>query len=754
MLADSVRRIYKHRWFFLCLRLVLGSIFLVAGASKLFQGAELLSLVMGYGLLPQNLAYIYASSLPLLEICIGSLLIIGLFPRLVSAFSIALTASFIIANVYSLFTGASVGLMCGCFGEVIPLTHAQSLVLNFIMLSMATFMLFRHPQSRLSRAFTAAVKASNIIMVLLVGLLVFMSFPAPVVAADTISDEIAPADDSGVNTIDANLVAESGHIQEDVRPALLYFYDDKCHNCQQQKPVIDELENEYGDSIAFTRIDARHSLEMLREFEVTVVPTMVVLNGWQADGEQSYQKFEGYTEKDSLGKSLKNLVDSSLSIGPTGDYSASASVAGLSIEAPAGYGNEPISAIFDSCDYFGTPVANLVAPTGQTLLWPNGASVAIFGPNASIHIDTGTIMTIRGCGEGGVDDWIYPYADIYIVPSGSVSVGGALTDAGGSKNTVWGASGGLFISQTIGYTSPGGNIGPGTYAVVYDECQNGKLDDIDALFDPAFEVVITADVPPMPASIANVKAAAAEQAEYHLMLKGNLKKCFDGLHFAEDVLSVPECVLSPAKCLLNFALGKIKEQLSAALGIGIDAEGAALAYVGNMAQHYLGIAADPPDPNYRELTLPPPVEYIDAQSIDTVLISTANLTNALGTEGALAAALLTSIERYQGADGTSDGEWALIHARTARMYASMLAGHLSSTNGAVAALDAALLADTRPLDDAVSTLDTFQERVEASGMTDNETRSLLNLGLSPEEIDELSADCQPGFHRVYQKRAA
>ena len=42
-----------------------------------------------------------------------------------------------------------------------------------------------------------------------------------------------------------------------------------------------------------------------------------------------------------------------------------------------------------------------------------------------------------------------------------------------------------------------GSIGPGIYSVVYDECQDGKLGPEDAVFSPAFEVVIPDDVPPL-----------------------------------------------------------------------------------------------------------------------------------------------------------------------------------------------------------------------------------------------------------------
>ena len=35
------------------------------------------------------------------------------------------------------------------------------------------------------------------------------------------------------------------------KPVFLFFYTDWCHFCQEQKPIIDELEQEYADKIAF-----------------------------------------------------------------------------------------------------------------------------------------------------------------------------------------------------------------------------------------------------------------------------------------------------------------------------------------------------------------------------------------------------------------------------------------------------------------------------------------------------------------------
>ena len=102
------------------------------------------------------------------------------------------------------------------------------------------------------------------------------------------------------------------------------------------------------------------------------------------------------------------------------------------------------------------------------LMWADGSEFTTFGPNADITIDMGTISYM--C------DWIYPTADVYIVPSGSVTIGGSLTDVAGTPNVIFGASGGIFVSETIGYTAPAGRIGPGRYAVIYDECQDGKFD--------------------------------------------------------------------------------------------------------------------------------------------------------------------------------------------------------------------------------------------------------------------------------------
>src|SRR6266542_3685138 len=167
------------------------------------------------------------------------------------------------------------------------------------------------------------------------------------------------------------------------------------------------------------------------------------------------------------------------------------------------------------------PAARPAYAGDQFRWWDDTGDItfATFGANATIEINTGQIAFLSACPSGGVPDAIYPYADIYIVPSGSVGQGDDLKDVSGETNTVAGKASGLFVNEPLGYTLPSGKIGEGRYAVVYDECQDGKLTPGDAIFDPAFVVVpVPTDVPSLPScdspslsnSICVVKAAAGE----------------------------------------------------------------------------------------------------------------------------------------------------------------------------------------------------------------------------------------------------
>jgi len=97
------------------LRLVVGAVLLVAGALKVTNlGASALA-VRAYQLLPYDLAGYVGYGLPVLEIIVGLLLIVGLFTRAASVVAGLLMLAFVIGISWAWAKGLSID--CGCFGS-------------------------------------------------------------------------------------------------------------------------------------------------------------------------------------------------------------------------------------------------------------------------------------------------------------------------------------------------------------------------------------------------------------------------------------------------------------------------------------------------------------------------------------------------------------------------------------------------------------------------------------------------------------
>lgn len=378
-----------------------------------------------------------------------------------------------------------------------------------------------------------------------------------------------------------------------------------------------------------------------------------------------------------------------------------------------------------------TPIATQVAHA-QSLLWQNGSTFQTFGPNEAIKIDLGTINYTGGCAADGYDDFFYAFADVYIVEAGSVGVGSTLVDVGGVENTVLGVGGGLFIGETIGYTGPAGQIPQGTYAVVYDECQDGRLDGNDAIFDPAFEVIIPADVPPAPASLFAAKADAAVQRDSWLVTCG----LFDLITFIADNAPGPGTARKVEE-KMEKALNKFSDALSNQLGVDPVAGTKQVCF--NMVKHYNRLFADPADPNFDQVTtLAPRVLPGPAPTNDAVVEGLWNLIASSADQSALVDALVTTAERYQGADAVGDGDAALRQARDLRDYVALTRGSLAATAAAATEAATALAADPRDLDAMFADFAADAGRWVAGNYSDDERRAVANLGLPAAVLDDLS----------------
>lgn len=101
-------------WIGLVARLVLGGVLLVAGALKVGTPLVAARAVQAYQILPFDLAGYIGMALPVIEIILGALLILGLFTRPAAIGGTLLMVVFIAGIASAWARGLSID--CGCFG--------------------------------------------------------------------------------------------------------------------------------------------------------------------------------------------------------------------------------------------------------------------------------------------------------------------------------------------------------------------------------------------------------------------------------------------------------------------------------------------------------------------------------------------------------------------------------------------------------------------------------------------------------------
>lgn len=108
----------------LLLRLVLGGVILVAGLLKVEHLETSARSVRAYQIFDYDVAGYIGYGLPILEVAIGLLLVLGLFTRLSAALGGFLMVVFIIGIASAWSRGLSID--CGCFGKGGTIAAAQT----------------------------------------------------------------------------------------------------------------------------------------------------------------------------------------------------------------------------------------------------------------------------------------------------------------------------------------------------------------------------------------------------------------------------------------------------------------------------------------------------------------------------------------------------------------------------------------------------------------------------------------------------
>ena len=131
-------------WLVLAVRVVLGAIFVVAGASKVGHADMFAAQIAGFRLLPAAVIAPIAIALPFLEVLLGIYLILGLFTRTAAWIAVALLAAFDLAIASAVVRGMSVS--CGCFGpNDATVTSWAEVARDAVFVVLAAFVALRPP---------------------------------------------------------------------------------------------------------------------------------------------------------------------------------------------------------------------------------------------------------------------------------------------------------------------------------------------------------------------------------------------------------------------------------------------------------------------------------------------------------------------------------------------------------------------------------------------------------------------------------
>ncbi|MDK6232799.1 thioredoxin [Aerococcus sanguinicola] len=97
---------------------------------------------------------------------------------------------------------------------------------------------------------------------------------------------------------DANFEAET---QDGL--VLVDFWATWCGPCRMQSPVIEQLDDEMGDQVKFTKVDVDENQETARRFGIMSIPTLLI----KKDGE-AVETLIGYTPKEKLEQILEQYL--------------------------------------------------------------------------------------------------------------------------------------------------------------------------------------------------------------------------------------------------------------------------------------------------------------------------------------------------------------------------------------------------------------------------------------------------------------
>lgn len=92
----------------------------------------------------------------------------------------------------------------------------------------------------------------------------------------------------------------------DAGATVLFFTADWCSYCRMQQPIVRSVDDAYGTSVTFRTVDvdSRSNEQLVRQFNVRSIPSIVVLDGWN----HTIEQFTGVIDANNLSYAINEAL--------------------------------------------------------------------------------------------------------------------------------------------------------------------------------------------------------------------------------------------------------------------------------------------------------------------------------------------------------------------------------------------------------------------------------------------------------------